>query len=229
MRTNDRLQTIAKAYDATVDEYDQGIDDEDKLPEDFKKSAEYLELQQLGASSGMSEIKEFLQPREGMKFLDVGSCANLFTYRLDQWGSLYYGVDISPKLVERMKGFAKRNKLHIGGMFVADMAKLPFEDDFFDIAAVIGVLEYYDLPYMENAFAELSRVLKRNSKVVLDVLNTRHKLTDTMMKTETYKGRSYPKKVPSNEEVESALDENFTVEKADVSGPMATYYLTVKK
>ena len=44
MEIDKQLKNISKAYDASVDEYDQGINDEDKLPEDFSAYAAMIVL-----------------------------------------------------------------------------------------------------------------------------------------------------------------------------------------
>jgi ubiquinone/menaquinone biosynthesis C-methylase UbiE len=68
-----------------------------------------------------------------------------------------------------MKNFAERKQVSIGGLYVAEVSELPFDDNFFDIAAVIGVLEYCSLEYIEKSLVELNRVLKPGSRLVLDV------------------------------------------------------------
>lgn len=71
-----------------------------------------------------------------MKFLDVGSCANLITKELYKWPSEYYGIDISPKLIEATKNFVKKNSIKIGGLYEEEVSNMHFEDNFFDICGV---------------------------------------------------------------------------------------------
>jgi len=142
---NDRLKQISRAYDLTVEQHREGIDPLDGLPEGFRNSDEFKAFQK-GAGSELTgsnapENRRFLDPQPGMRFLDAGCCANLANYRFDTWPSVYYGVDISSSLIDAMKGFAAHNRISVGGLEVAELAALPFKENFFDIASVIGVLE----------------------------------------------------------------------------------------
>ena len=142
---NDRLKQISRAYDLTVEQHREGIDSLACLPEGFRNSDEFKAFQK-GAGSELTgsnapENRRFLDPQTGMRFLDAGCCANLANYRFDTWPSVYYGVDISSSLIDAMKGFAAHNRISVGGLEVAELAALPFKENFFDIASVIGVLE----------------------------------------------------------------------------------------
>lgn len=219
MKNNDegkkQLEIIRKAYDLTVKEHDEEIDPLAKVPKEFKESKRFKEFQNLtGLDSSNDAYKIFLNPSKGMKFLDIGSCANLSNYKLYEWPSEYYGVDISPALIEAMKGFVKRKNIKIGGLYVADVANLPFKDNFFDIAAIIGVLEYFDLDYIKKALAELHRVLKPGGRLVVDMPNLEHPLVDVMFELEKYLGR--PRlTVPSKNEFEAELKRFFQIDKTD--------------
>lgn len=222
-----QLKIISKAYDRSVDRFRRGIKDEDLLPPEFKNSRRYRRLQKALSSapcgSDDPKIRGYLNPRRGMKFLDVGSAANLIVKKLHAWPSTYYGVDISPKLIEASREYVRRSKVKIGGLFLADAVDMPFESGFFDICAAIGVLEYFDLPYIRHALKEFRRVLKTNGKIVLDMPNTDHPQVKTMIEFEEYLGR--PRHgLPTNEEFEAELRKLFSVEDIDRSKIMAGYF-----
>jgi len=221
-----QLDKIRKAYDLTVEEFKKGTDLLDKLPQEFKNSERFKRFLASGktSNSGSLEYKEYLDPKAGMKFLDVGCSANLVNYKLYEWSSEYYGIDISSKLIEAMKSFVRKNDIQIGGLYVADVSKLPFEDKFFDIVAAIGVLEYFDINYIEKALIELHRVLKPSSKIVLDMPNLKHPDVETMFELEEYLGRPR-KNVPQRKEFEEALTKSFLIEKVDDSCVMIKYFL----
>jgi len=227
---NDKIQDeLKKAYDQTVDDFVAGIDPLDKLPKEFRESREVKEFfAQGGGESNQQQDKDFLNPKAGMKFLDVGSCANLFNYRLDKWPSVYYGIDISEKLIASMKRFVERKNIKIGGLYVADVAKMPFNDNFFDIAAVIGVIEYFDIDFIKKALAELHRVIKPGGRMVVDMPNLNHHLCGTMIKIEQYQGRPHTEEIPTQDEIVSVLEPLFEVERIDDSGPMTKYYVACK-
>ena len=171
-----QLERIKKAYDLTVEQYYRGISPLDSIPEEIKKSLFYRSVAEDKdvLNSGSLDVREYPRPESGKHFLDAGCSANLVNYRLDRWPSTYYGVDISPALVSVMKNFVSREHITIGGLFVSDLSMLPFGDGFFDISAVIGVMEYCSFEYIKQALSELNRVLKVKSSVVLDIPNLHH-------------------------------------------------------
>lgn len=230
LENNKRIAILSRAYDQDVDDYNQGVDPMARVPEDFKKSERFKQFQEysggIDTGSNANDIKVYLKPKKGMKFLDIGCCANLVNYRLDKWGSAYYGVDISPKLIKAMKSFAEKNDINIGGLFVAEAVELPFEDNHFDIAASIGVLEYFDVPYIKRALKEMHRVLKPNARAVVDMANTDHPDTPIMNELEEHLGR--PKVNIKREDFEEVLNKYFEIVKADTANVMAKYYLKNK-
>jgi SAM-dependent methyltransferase len=226
------VKVICEAYDKTVDNYNEGIEDEDLLPNEFKNSERYKRFKVTIASNrGTSEdprIYDYLDPKKGMKFLDVGSCANLICKNLHKWPSTYYGIDISPKLIEVSQNFVKHNNIKIGGLYVAEVANMPFENNFFDICAVIRVLEYFDIVYIKKTLEELRRVLKPQGKIVVDMPNFNHPDCNTMIESEGYLGRTR-KNVPSHEEFENELKKSLFIEYVDDSQIMISYFARVKE
>ncbi len=220
---DDQLKTIRRAYDLTVEQYRKGIDPLDGVPDNIRNTDFFQAFsKESRLNSGAADIRGYLSPEVGMKFLDAGCSANLVNYDLGEWPSTYYGVDISPALVDAMKGYAASNNIPIGGLYVADLSSLPFESNFFDIAAVIGVLEYCTLEYISSALGELHRVMKPDSKIALDVPNTNHPYAADMQRLETYLGR--PNFLPSRPEFENLLTPLFSIEKTDDSGVMIKYF-----
>jgi len=232
-KTKDHLRTLSEAYDKTVDDYKKGIEEEDLLPDEFKNSKRYKRFKDLinsnpdPSGSDDSQIFNYLNPKVGMKFLDVGSCANLITGKLHEWPSEYYGIDISPKLIKASLDFVKRNNLKIGGLYVAEAAKMPFEDNSFDISAIIGVFEYFDINYIRKALEELHRVMKPEGKTVIDIPNFSNPDCKIMIELERHLGRT-SKNTLSNEEFETELKKLFSIEKIDTQ-IMISYFAKSKK
>lgn len=186
-----QLEYTRRAYDLTVEQYEKDVDPLDGIPEELKNSPDFKSMirDKDKLNSSAPDIKEYLKPKPGMRFLDAGCCANLANYRLDRWRSTYYGVDISPALINAMKNFVAWNNISIGGLWVSDISRLPFDDNFFDIAAVIGVLQYCTLKYIKASLFELNRVLKPKAKMVLDIPNQKHPHLRIILKLEEYLGR----------------------------------------
>jgi len=225
-----QLEVIKNAYDETVDNYKKGIRDIDILPKKFVNSNEFKNFQKKNhtCNSGQSDIKRFLAPKKGMKFLDVGSCANLVNYQLHNWSSTYYGIDLSEKLIKAMKAFVSRNNIKIGGLFIADVSQMPFDDNVFDIGACIGVLEYFNLDYITKALKELHRVINSKGRLVVDMPNIDHPDIETMLQIESYLGR-IRSGIPRREHFEKALKKVFLIKDINDDSLMIKYYLNCEQ
>lgn len=222
-----QLLRIQKAYDATVTDFHKGIDPWDGVPQEFLDSPEFKAFEQDAdpafTGSAAPDIREFLDPLPGKKLLDVGCCANLATRDFADWPSVYYGIDISPELIRAMQAYVEKQKLKIGSLALAEMADIPFPDDFFDIIMIIGVFEYVDLDYSARALKELERVLKKGGKMVLDIPNLEHPLVNVMFTLEDYLGR--PHMIKSHSNFEDTLTQFFKIEKINSRHSMRKYFV----
>jgi len=232
---NKQLDTIAKSYDRTIELGRKGIDLYENLPEEITNNTNYLKYkQELENSVGGSENKEiieFLEPKSNMKFIDLGCCLNLMFKGYDKWPSKYHGIDISPKTIELLKEYVTKKGLSIGSLYCGGIHEIPFEDNYFDIAACIGVLEYFEKDNVEKALIEMHRIIKPNGKLVLDIPNIESKTGKIMMKIEEYMGR--PDKFNmSSREFETVLKKYFQIERiegVDTNSMGYLYYLRCKK
>ena len=226
---DDNLEKVRKAYDLTVEQFRNGIDPSENIPDEIKNSDFYKSLQSESGylNSSAADVKEYLAPSNGMNFLDAGCSANLVNYRLDKWPSTYYGVDISPALIAAMRGFVKREKLAVGGLEVAEISNLPFDGNFFDIASVIGVLEYCPSDNLKTAVKELNRVLKPGARAVVDIPNPDHPYVSDMQRLEEYLQR--PINIHPKAEFEAVLAPHFSIERIDNSRVMIKYFVRAAK
>jgi SAM-dependent methyltransferase len=226
-----QVEKIRLAYDLTVEQYHKGIDPLEEVPEDFKNSPDFKafmkEAEPSATGSNAPENKEYLDPQKSMRFLDAGCGANLARHEFYKWPSIFYGVDISSALINEMEKFVKRRGLQIGGFDVAEIISLPFENNFFDIAMLIGVLEYYSLGYTKKALEEMNRVLKPSAKLVVDIANLKHSHVDIMFKLEAYLKRPHIPK--SREDFEKILKPLFLIDKVDDSKVMLKYFVRNRK
>ena len=223
------LERIRRAYDMTVEQHRQGIDPLANVPEEIENSSflSYLKTNRGLLNSGAPDVRQYLDPKAGMRFLDAGCSANIANYRLHQWPSTYFGVDISSALIGAMEGFVARQRISIGGLWATDLSALPFREDFFDIAAVIGVLEYSPTEYIERALRETNRVLKPGARVVLDTPNPGHPHARNMMKLEAYLAR--PIHLHRRSQVEELLSPLYVIERIDDSQVMTKYFALALK
>ena len=102
--------------------------------------------------------------RSGLEWLDVG-CGAARTYA--QWmapaTSRYVGVDVSETAVEQAR------EAGIDAHVVPDASELPFEDESFDAAICVEVLEHLFAPH--DAAAEIRRVLRPGGQLIASVPN----------------------------------------------------------
>lgn len=133
--------------------YDQIAEDYHEKRTDPSRNAwnEFLEV---------PTMERLLKPQVRQKrVLDVGCGTGLLTEKIYQWGGDVFGVDPSPKMIEKAESLHRKIPFQVGSA-----EKLPYADSIFDVAASSLVLHY-----IENLcipFSEISRVLKPGGQLV---------------------------------------------------------------
>jgi len=114
--------------------------------------------------SKIDEVVTYIGKGTG-RFLDVGFGSGNLEKRLINNGLKLeiYGVDISPKAIKKAKKDIKGN-FHIASIF-----KLPYGKYFFSIIVILDVLEHIEEHRAIEALKEISRVLKKNGKLIISV------------------------------------------------------------
>lgn len=213
-----QLGLVAKSYDKTIDLGRRGIDLYKELPDYITNDPYYLafkaELEGGFRGSEYIEIQNYLMPNTNMNFIDLGCALNLMFKGYDEWPSTYHGVDISDKTIELLNEFVTKNNMQIGSLYCGSIHETPFDDNFFDIGACIGVLEYYKKDFVEKAIAEAHRIIKPNGKLVLDIPNIESPTGRVMMKIEEFMGRPDTFDMLP-QEFEDMLMNYFTIEETD--------------
>lgn len=119
----------------------------------------------------------FLKRQRG-KILDFGSGAgrNLINLKLNKNSDIYL-VDFSIEMIKLAKKRTKKLGLEKNtNFFVADLTKLPFEDNFFDSAIATAVFHCIEKEKnREKAARELYRVLKKGAEAEITVWNKNSK------------------------------------------------------
>ena len=99
----------------------------------------------------------------GMKVLEAGSGSGMFTEILLKYGAKVYSFDYSNAVEANFANNMPNQNLTL---FQADIRNIPFEDNFFDIAICLGVLQH--TPSTLESITELTRVLRPAGRLVID-------------------------------------------------------------
>jgi ubiquinone/menaquinone biosynthesis C-methylase UbiE len=99
------------------------------------------------------------KPGPGLRVLDAGGTASLFSNYLASLGAETHSIDLNPALVEagRQTAAAMGWDLH---SYAMDIAQLDFPDGHFDHAYSICVFEHLEAELRQRALKEIARVLK---------------------------------------------------------------------
>lgn len=100
----------------------------------------------------------------GKKILDIACGWGELLLIAKEQGLKVSGVDISPHAIKLAK-----ERIGQGDLKVAKAEKLPFTNNSFDYIVCIGSLEHFDSP--EKALAEMSRVIKKDGRILIRVPN----------------------------------------------------------
>jgi len=233
------LKRVAKSYDRCI--ADHGKKDApgyDTLPDDITNDPDYPSWkaeadQQSYKSECKKEIRDYLSPDKGMRFIQLGCSLNLMCKGYDRWPSTYYGVDISGRTIRLLKNFVKKNKVSVGALHCGSIHETPFDDNAFDIGECIGVLEYYERAFVLKAVREFHRILKPGGRFVLDIPNAGSPGGRMAMRIEGRLGRPDKFDMPP-QEFEDMIEDYFEIEDSDRmrarhTGIMYCYYLRCKK
>jgi SAM-dependent methyltransferase len=227
-----QLALIGKSYDKAIELGGRGIDLYECLPVHIKNDPDYPIYQEMiikggDSGSGRKEIKDYLSPDTNMRFIDLGCCLNLMFRGYDTWPSIYHGVDISGKTIALLDAFVKKNKLPIGSLYCGSIHETPFDDNYFDIGACIGVLEYFEKDFVTEAIVEAHRIIKPRGRFILDIPCMGSPECRIMMMIEEHLGRPDQFDM-SAEAFEDILQDYFEIEKKEKAGPMIEYFLRCK-
>lgn len=108
------------------------------------------------------------------------------------------------------------------------MHETPYTENFFDIGACIGSLEYFEKDFVDQALAEAHRIMKPGGKYILDIPDVGSPefqitaiIEEYLVRTDRYNISSY--------DFETMLVPYFEVVKKEKMGPMVQYFLICTK
>lgn len=103
-----------------------------------------------------------LESIKGKKFLEAGSGAGRFTEILLKYEAIVYSFDISEAVEANKQNNCHKNLT----IFQCSITQIPFDDNFFDAAICLGVLQHTQ--NSKASLKELSRVVKSNGLISFD-------------------------------------------------------------
>jgi len=120
--------------------------------------------------AAQGNVLSLLNIQPNVHFLDIG-CGTGWAVgqaaELVNGKGLFYGVDLSPKMIQKAKGnFSGRDNFRF---MEANSESIPLDDDFFDVIICTNSFHHYLHP--DKALKEMHRLLKNGGKVyILDPL-----------------------------------------------------------
>ncbi len=118
-------------------------------------------------------FKKFVKIKPGEFVLDIATGTGTFLIEMAKMGAICYGLDQSPKMLEKLKFKVKKEKIegNVGKINVGTADKLPYPNEIFNWVVCIGMLEYYPLKYVGVVLSEIVRVLKPEGHSFIDIPN----------------------------------------------------------
>jgi len=121
----------------------------------------------------------------GMTVLEVGPGNGRYTIssakRVGKQGKIYT-IDIEKKMIERVNNRIKQEQIDNIEAQVADVYKLPYKDNYFDLIYMIAV--FNEIPDHDKALTEFYRVLKPKGLLVFSeiLMDPDYPLSSTLIK-----------------------------------------------
>jgi ubiquinone/menaquinone biosynthesis C-methylase UbiE len=122
---------------------------------------------------GLEEFSNKNNSSDKMKVLDFGCGIGRHVRTLNEFNIDGYGFDLSSEAIN----VAKQNFKELGlvnlveKVIVADITKLPYKDNHFDFMLSHGVLDSMPYSIAKDGLLELSRCLKDNGKMYIDLIS----------------------------------------------------------
>lgn len=113
-------------------------------------------------------VTAFVSDLAARRVLDAGTGTGPYLEWLFSWGCVPIGIDISENMLAQAAGRVGAR----GHLAQADLLRLPFSDESFDLALCCRVLTH--VADLSSAFRELGRVLRHNGRLIVTVVAAEH-------------------------------------------------------
>lgn len=160
--------------------------------------------------------------------LEVGCGEGLFLTRLAlaHKDKQIYGIDNCEDILQKADRRLKEKNIENVKLSCADATSLPFEDSYFDTVVCINVILNLDsIDVVKKALREITRVCKKEGKVIFDFRNSKNPLLYLKYKLASYYDKTVenlPLKTYRLEEILSLVEElDFkTIRKINLGFPL---------
>ena len=115
-----------------------------------------------------SELTRYLGDTAQRYCLDIGSDNGVISYLLRQNGGHWKSADLDERAVSAIRALVKDEVYQIDG------GRTPFQDNEFDVVAIIDFLEH--IPTDREFVGELSRIIKPGGEVIINVPHVKNTL-----------------------------------------------------
>lgn len=105
------------------------------------------------------------------RVLDVGCGYGKHSIYLAEHNFNVNSIDISSEAVEWLKDYTASKSMNNITVLKADINKLPFENDYFDVVICSSVLHHQCLKQIQNSISEIQRVLKQKGCLLFDFMS----------------------------------------------------------
>ena len=78
-----------------------------------------------------------------MSIVDIGGATGVYSFWLASQGHEAHLLDLTPKHIEQAREKAENTGVELAGYHCADARELPFADESFDLALVMGPLYHH--------------------------------------------------------------------------------------
>jgi len=104
--------------------------------------------------------------KPGDKVLDIccGTGDQVFYY--GEKGIISFGIDLDPNMIRAAKNDRRIKNNNNVSFQIADAAKLPFEDSFFDYVSISLALHEKEITVRDKIISEMKRVVKKDGSLI---------------------------------------------------------------
>ena len=163
-----KTDTLSKGFDREVSTwnslYNSQSSSQQKRYAIFQKNAAERTVRR------MELCLELLDPKPGMKILDLGCGSGILGQKISDKKAAWYGTDISFNMLKYGKGIIENSSSGDMAWVNGNANCIPFQKSVFDAVTCIGVINFYKQEMLGGLLNEIERVLKPGGSVIFTSL-----------------------------------------------------------